>query len=110
MSPEKIIIDPVAAPFLMGMVARTKGFVVTKGMTVIITASMAIGAAAYKLDATEKRLAGIEQTMIAMQENMNFMKTALALTNKDIRYIIIDINKLTAQVGEMISNKAKIRK
>ncbi len=117
MSPDKIIMDPGVAPMAMAVLIKAKDFVVTKGMVIVITASMAVGAAAYKLDDTQKQLTAltihikeIQGYMLAMQKNMYDMKRDIALTKKDVSHIKDDIGSLTAQVGEMISYKAKIRK
>ena len=104
MSPEKIV-------------AKTKEFVITKGLVIIITASMAMGGAAYKLNDTQEELEIISQNMkdvqeymFVIQKDMFTMGQDIALTKKDISYIVDDMSKLTAQVGERVSNRAKIRR
>ena len=104
MSPERIV-------------ARTKEFVITKGLAVLVTASMALGAAAYKLDDTQTQLATIgvnlkemQGYMLTMQKDMYSMQQSLALTRQDVAYIKTDMTDVTAQVGEIITDIAKIRK
>ena len=117
MAPEKLITDPIAAPLAMAVLIKAKDFVVTKGMVIVVTASMALGGAVYKLDDTQKQLTSmsanmkeIQGYMLTMQKDMYAMKQDIALTKKDITHIKEDVGSLTAQVGEMISYRAKIRK
>lgn len=97
--------------------ARTKEFVITKGLVVVITFSMTLGAAAYKLDNTQTQLATMGKNMkemqgymLEMQKDMYTMQQDLALTRQDVAYMKSDMSGVTAQVGEMISDIAKIRK
>lgn len=116
MSPEKIIMDAGVAPMAMAVLIKAKDFVVTKGMVIVITASMALGGAAYKLDDTQKQLTAmsaqmkeIQGYMLTMQKDMYSLQQTVALTNNDINHIKEDMKSLTAQVGEMISDRVKIR-
>lgn len=104
MSPEKII-------------EKTKSCITLKGVGMLVAFSFALGGAAYKLDNTQKQLTTMgtdmkemHESMLAMQKGMYTMQKSIALTQRDIAYIVDDISKLTAEVGEKISNTVKIRR
>lgn len=117
MAPDKLIIDPAAAPLAMAVLVKAKDIVVTKGTGILVAAAMAVGGAAYKLDDTQKQLTAmsinmkeIQGYMLTMQKDMYLMKMDIALTKKDVNHIKDDIKQVTAQVGEMIAYRAKLRK
>ncbi|MCK5600598.1 hypothetical protein KAR91_01945 [Candidatus Pacearchaeota archaeon] len=118
MSPEKMIIDPVAAPFLMGMVVKIKDFAAIKGIaiavTFIITTSSGMTVFYTQTSAMihENKAFRQEVTheLISIKREIASVKQSVAITNNNVGHIRSDIDKLTAQVSEMISFKAKIRR
>lgn len=110
MSPEKLLNDPIAAPFLMGMVVKIKDFVAVKAITVTVTIAFSVGvfytqtnAMIDKVDKFTVRLDKLEKSMISM-------RLSQTISSNNIAHIVNDLNKLTAQMGQMQSNIAKIRK
>ena len=110
MSPEKIIIDPIAAPFMMGMVVKIKDFVAVKAITVTITIAFSIGifysqtnAMIDKVDKFIVRLEKVEQAMITLQRSQD-------IASNNVAHMRSDIDKLTAQMDTMQTNIAKIRR
>ena len=110
MSPEKLIIDPVAAPFMMGMVVKIKDFVAVKALSIAVTIAFSVGifysqtnAMIDRVDKFTARLEKVEQAMIYLQRSQD-------IASNNVAHMRSDIDKLTAQVGEMMSFKAKIRR
>ena len=110
MSPEKMIIDPIAAPLMMGMVVKIKDFVAVKAITVTVTIAFSVGifysqtnAMIDKVDKFIVRLEKVEQAMIFLQRSQD-------ITSNNVAHIRNDIDKLTVQFGEMIAYKAKLRR
>lgn len=110
MSPEKLIIDPIATPFLFGMVVKIKDFVALKALTVTVTIAFSVGvfytqtnAMIDRVDKFALRLEKLETATIAIRSNQ-------AITGNNIGHIRKDIDTLTAQMGRMQSNIAKIRR
>ena len=110
MSPEKMIIDPVAAPFLVGLVVKIKDFVAVKALTAAVVMAFSVGifysqtnAMIDKVDKFTARLAIIEKAMRSLQRSQD-------ITGNNVAHLRSDIDKLTAQVGETISFKTKIRR
>ena len=110
MSPEKLIIDPMAAPVMMGMVVKIKDFVAVKAITVAITIAFSVGifysqtnAMIDRVDKFTARLEKVEQAMISLQRSQD-------IASNDVAHMRSDIDKLTAQFSEIIAYKAKIRR
>lgn len=110
MSPEKLLNDPIAAPFLMGMVVKIKDFVAVKAITVTVTIAFSVGvfytqtnAMIDKVDKFTVRLDKLEKSMISM-------RLSQTISSNNIAHIVNDLNKLTAQMGQMQSNIAKLRR
>lgn len=103
-------LDPAAAPFLFGMMVKVKDFVALKALTITVTIAFSVGvfytqtnAMIDKVDKFTVRLEKLENAMISMQLSQT-------ISGNNITHIVNDLNKLTAQVGEILSNKAKIRR
>lgn len=110
MSPEKIIIDPIAAPFVMGMVVKIKDFVAVKALTAAVVLAFSVGifynqtnAMIDKVDKFTARLEKIESAMIIFQRTQS-------ITSNNIGHIRSDIDTLTAKMDTMQTNIAKIRR
>ncbi|MCK5605890.1 hypothetical protein KAR91_28595 [Candidatus Pacearchaeota archaeon] len=110
MSPEKIIIDPVAAPFVMGMVVKIKDFVVLKALTAAVIMAFSVGIFYNQTNALIKEQAKSTVEFEALKEEVIALRRDLAITNNNVAHIRDDMDKLTARVGEIISFRAKIRK
>jgi 2C-methyl-D-erythritol 2,4-cyclodiphosphate synthase len=112
MSPEKLIhgLDPQAAPFLFGMVVKIKDFVAVKALTAAVVLAFSVGifynqtnAMIDKVDKFIVRLEKLESAMIIFQRTQY-------IASNNIGHIRSDIDKLTAQMGQMHSNIAKLRR
>ena len=110
MSPEKMIIDPIAAPLMMGMVVKIKDFVAVKAITVTVTIAFSVGifysqtnAMIDKVDKFIVRLEKVEQAMITLQRSQD-------IASNNVAHMRSDIDKLTAQMDTMQTNIAKIRR
>lgn len=110
MSPEKLINDPMVAPFMMGMVVKIKDFVAVKALTAAVVMAFSVGifysqtnAMIDKVDKFIVRLEKVEEAMIVLQHSQD-------ITSINVAHIRSDMDKLTAQVGEIMSFKAKIRR
>lgn len=110
MAPEKLLSDPIAAPFMMGMVVKIKDFVAVKAITIAVTMAFSVGvfytqtnAMIDKVDKFTIRLEKMENAMIVIRSNQ-------AISANNIGHIRKDMDKLTAQMGRMQSNIAKIRR
>ncbi len=110
MSPEKMIIDPVAAPFLMGLVVKIKDFVAVKALTAAVVMAFSVGIFYSQtntmLDKVDKFIVRLEK----VEEAMVFLQRSQDITSNNVAHIRNDIDKLTARVSEMISFKAKLRR
>ena len=110
MAPDKLIVDPIAAPFVMGMVVKIKDFVAMKALTAAIVMAFSVGifysqtnAMIDKVDKFTARLEIIEQAMVLLQRSQD-------ITGNNVAHLRNDIDKLTSQVGEVMAFKAKIRR
>jgi predicted PurR-regulated permease PerM len=112
MSPEKLIggLDPHAAPFIMGMVVKIKDFVAVKALTAAVVLAFSVGifynqtnTMIDKVDKFMARLEKLENAMIIFQRTQD-------ITGNNIGHIRDDIDKFTAQMGQMQSNIAKLRR
>jgi peptidoglycan hydrolase CwlO-like protein len=114
MSPEKILNDPMAAPFLMGMVVKIKDWAAVKGfvaiMSIIITASFGVGIFYSQTNAMMAKQDEYILKVEKLTEIVTLLQRSLDVTNNNVGHIVINMDKLTAQVGQMQSNIAKIRK
>ena len=110
MSPEKIIIDPIVAPFMMGMVVKIKDFVAVKALSIAVTIAFSVGifysqtnAMIDRVDKFTVRLEKVELAMIYLQRSQD-------IASNNVAHMRSDIDKLTAQFGEVIAYKAKLRR
>ena len=110
MSPEKIIVDPVAAPLIMGMVVKMRDFVAVKALTITATMAFAVGifytqtnAMMVKQDEYIAKVERLTEIVILLQRSQD-------ITSNNVGHIRNDMDKLTAQMGRMQSNIAKIRR
>ena len=110
MSPEKMLNDPMVAPFMMGMVVKIKDFVAVKAISVAVTIAFSVGvfytqtnAMIDKVDKFIVRLEKVEQAMIVLQRSQD-------ITSNNVGHIVIDMNKITAKMSQMESLIAKIRR
>ena len=114
MAPERIAFDPIATPFLMGMVVRVKDWAALKGfvaiMSIAITASFAVGIFYTQTNAMIAKQGEYIAKVEKLAESITELRRVQGLTNKGISHIISDMDKLTAQFGQMQSDIAKIRK
>ena len=110
MSPEKIFNDPVAAPLLMGIVVRLKDQIAMKAFTVAITIAFSIGVFITQTNAMMKKQDEYILKVEKLTEIVTLLQRSLDVTNNNVSHIVINMDKLTAQVGEMQSDMAKIRR
>lgn len=110
MSPEKMIIDPVAAPFVMGMVVKIKDFMVLRALTAAVIMAFSVGIFYSQTNALIKEQAKSTVAFEALRNDVIALRRDLAITNNNVAHIRNDIDKLTAKVGEIVSFRAKIRR
>lgn len=110
MSPEKMIIDPVAAPFLMGMVVKIKDWAAVKALTAAVVMAFSVGIFYSQTNAMIDRVDKFTTRLEKLETAMIFFQRSQDITSNNVAHIKNDIDKLTAQVGEMIAYKVKIRK
>ena len=114
MSPEKMIVDPIAAPFLMGMVVKVKDWAAVKGfvavMSIAITTSFAVGVFYTQTNAMIARQDEYIAKVEKLTEAVIFLQRSQDITNNNVGHIRNDIDELTTQMGQMQSNIAKIRR
>jgi hypothetical protein len=114
MSPEKILNDPSAFPFIMAMAVKGKNFVVTKGLAAFgasaFTFAFSIGVFYGEMKQIKDDMKLMQASMVTMQSSVNNIQTAQIVTNNNMIHIVNDIEKITAQVGELMSYKAKLRR
>jgi len=112
MSPEKLIsgLDPNAAPFLFGMVVKIKDFVALKALTIAVTIAFSVGIFYSQTSALISEMGKFNTRLATVEKNQISIQRMQDITNNDIKYIVDDIKNLTAQVGEILSYKAKMRK
>lgn len=118
MSPEKLLNDPSFTPLLMGMVIKIKNWTELKGIAVavtfIITTSFAVGVFYTQTNAMINEGRAFREDFTFELNNIKkeiaLIQKEMAITNNNVSYIRKDIDRLTAQVGEIISNGAKIRR
>ncbi len=112
MSPEKLIngLDPGAAPFLFGMVVKIKDFVAVKAITFAVAIAFSTGIFYSQTNAMIDRVDKFTARLEKLETAMLFLQRTQDLTGNNIGHIRSDIDKLTAQVGQMMSYKAKLRK
>lgn len=110
MSPEKLIIDPMAAPFMMGMVIKIKDFVAVKALTAAVVMAFPVGIFYSQTNTMIERVDKFTARLEKVENAMIFLQRSQDITSNNVGHIRSDIDKLTAQVGEIISYSAKIRK
>jgi septal ring factor EnvC (AmiA/AmiB activator) len=110
MSPEKIVMDPVVAPMLMGAVVKIKDFVVMRALTATVVMAFSVGifysqtnAMLEKVDKFTSRLEKLETAMVILQRSQD-------IANNNVAHMRSDIDKITAQLGEMVTYRAKLRR
>ncbi len=110
MSPEKLLSDPIAAPFMMGMVVKIKDFVALKALTITVTIAFSVGVFYTQTNAMIDRVDKFTARLEKMEKAMISMRLSQTISGNNITHIVSDINKLTAQIGQMQSSIAKIRR
>lgn len=110
MSPEKLIIDPNAAPLLFGMVVKIKDFVAMKALTIAATIAFSVGVFYTQtnamMDKQDEYIAKVEK----LTDAVILLQRSQDITNNNVGHIRNDMDKLTAQMEQMQSNIAKIRR
>jgi len=114
MAPEKLIIDPLAVPVLLGMAGRVKGLVITKGIAMLgtsaFTLAFSVGVFYEQMSDMQGRFAVLEKHVEMMQHNMTEIQRSQAIMNNNMVHMTSDIEDLTAQASEIFAHKRKIRK
>lgn len=114
MSPEKLLNDPNAIPFVVAMAAKGKNFIITKGLAAFgfsaLTFAFSTGIFYGKMDEMHIQYKSLKQDMSNMQSIMNEMQRTQAVLNNNMVHVVEDIEGLTAQVGQLMSRQAKIRR
>jgi hypothetical protein len=110
MSPEKMIVDPIATPFLMGMMVKVKDHVAVKAFTVTATIAFAIGIFYTQTNAMMVKQDEYTAKVDKLTEIVMLLQRSQDLSNNNIGHIRTDMDKLTAQMGQMQTNIAKIRR
>ena len=118
MAPDKIVRDPVAAPFLMGMAVRTKDFAALKGVAVVVTFIITTTAGVSVFYAQTSAMINegkafrheVTQELVKIKREVSSIQQSLAITNNNVGHIREDINNITSKVDEIISYKVKIRR
>ncbi len=110
MSPEKMIVDPVVAPFMMGMVVKIKDFVAVKALTVAITMAFAVGVFYTQTNAMMDKQDEYTAKVDKLTEIVIMLQRSQDITANNVGHIRNDMDKLTAQLGQMQSNIAKLRR
>ncbi len=112
MSPEKLIpsIDPQAAPFLFGMVVKIKDFVALKALTITVTFAFGVGIFYAQTNAMMAKQDEYIAKVDRLTDVVIMLQRSQAITNNNVGHIRSDIDKLTAQVSQMMAYKAKVRR
>jgi hypothetical protein len=116
MSPEKLIggLDPHAAPFFLGMVVKIKDWAALKGfvaiMSITITASFSVGIFYTQTNAMIVKQSEYIDKVEKLTDIVIILQRSQDISNNNIGHIRRDMDKLTAQIGQMQSNIAKIRR
>lgn len=112
MSPEKLLggLDPNAAPFLFGMVVKIKDFVAVKALTITVTIAFSIGIFYAQTSAMIVTQGEYITKVEKLTDIVIMLQRSLDISNNNIGHIRADMDKLTAQMGQMQSNIAKIRR
>ena len=110
MSPEKMIVDPIAAPFMMGMVVKIKDFVAMKALTAAVVLAFSVGIFYSQTNAMISKVDKFIVRLEKVENRMTSMQLSQTISSNNIAHIVNDLNKLTAQVGEILSSKTKIRR
>jgi len=109
MSPEKLLNDP-HAPLFLGMVIKLKDQVAMKAFTVAITIAFSTGVFITQTNAMLKKQDEYIAKVEKLTEVVIMLQRSLDVTNNNVSHMSINMDKLTAQVGEMQSHMAKIRR
>lgn len=109
MSPEKMIVDPIAAPFLMGMVVKIKDFVAMKALTAAVVMAFSVGIFYSQTNAMIEKVDKFTSRLEKIEEKMIFLQKTQIITINNVEHLSEDIKEVTAKVDEIISYKAKIR-
>jgi peptidoglycan hydrolase CwlO-like protein len=109
MSPEKLLNDP-HAPLFLGMVVKLKDHIVMKAFTVAITIAFATGVFITQTNAMMEKQDEYILKVEKLTEIVVLLQRSLDVTNNNVGHIITNMDKMTAQIGEMQANVAKIRR
>lgn len=110
MAPERYLNDPVIAPFFMGMIIKLKDQVAMKAFTVAVTIAFATGVFITQTNAMMEKQDEYIAKVEKLTEIVVLLQRSLDVTNNNVGHIIINMDKMTAQIGEMQSHMAKIRR
>jgi uncharacterized phage infection (PIP) family protein YhgE len=109
MSPEKLLNDP-HVPLFLGMVIKLKDQVAMKAFTVAVTIAFATGVFITQTNAMMEKQDEYILKVERLTEIVVLLQRSLDVTNNNVGHIIINMDKMTAQIGEMQANVAKIRR
>jgi hypothetical protein len=109
MAPEKLLNDP-HAPLFLGMVIKLKDQVAMKAFTVAVTVAFAIGVFYTQTNAMMEKQDEYIAKVEKLTEIVMTLQRSQDITNNNVAHIRGDMDKLTAQIGQMQSNIAKIRR
>ncbi len=115
MSPERQFLnDPSFAPFLIGMVVKIKDWAALKGfvaiMSITITASFSVGIFYTQTSAMIVKQGEYIAKVEKLTDIVIMLQRTQDISNNNIVHIRSDMDKLTAQMGQMQSNIAKLRR
>ena len=102
MSPEPMIVDPVAAPLLMGMVVKIKDFVAMKALTAAAVMVFSIGIFYNQTNAMIDKVDEFTTRLVAIEDKIIIMQRAHDITNNNVAHLSEDIKEVTAKEREEI--------
>ena len=110
MAPDSFIKDPIIAPFMMGMVVKLKDHVALKALTVTVTIAFSIGVFYTQTNAMMEKQDEYIAKVEKLTEIVILLQRSQDITSNNVGHIRNDMDKLTAQIGQMQSTIAKIRR
>jgi hypothetical protein len=109
MAPEKLLTDP-HTPLFLGMVVKLKDHIVMKAFTVAVTIAFATGVFITQTNAMMDKQDEYILKVEKLTEIVVLLQRSLDVTNNNVGHIIVNMDKMTAQIGQMQANVAKIRR